>query len=367
MPFSKVTLLIIGLCLLLSCKSEAKDPILEKPISAEVVDEIVNDINEAIINDKEEITDQEDVEPVEVNDTQTEIEEPVINNEPPALDPEEIKEEVNQTVEPTSTPIEGKDNGVIETSENSNSQGEAPLPDNDIEQTQAVQETPIVKEETVNTPLPGIHDALNNLLSKYVSSSGVVDYKGLKGHEPQLDGYLESLNPHVPKSSDTSKEAMAFWMNAYNAFTVKLILKNYPLSSIRDLDGGNPWDSKWIKLGGKTYSLNNIEHDILRPTFKDPRIHFAVNCAAKSCPKLGNTAFAAETLESQLETLTKSFVNNTMANSVTSGALELSKIFEWYVVDFGDLRQFIDKYSKVEVSPSASISYRDYNWSLNGK
>ena len=124
---------------------------------------------------------------------------------------------------------------------------------------------------------------------------------------------------------------------------------------------------KWIKLGGKTYSLNQIEHEILRPVYKDPRIHFAVNCAAKSCPRLGNQAFTSSKMNNQLDKLTKDFVNNSTANTLSASSLQLSKIFEWYKEDFGDLGAFIAKYADVKVDPSASISFKDYNWSLNGK
>ena len=192
-----------------------------------------------------------------------------------------------------------------------------------------------------------------------------MNYKGFKSEEAKLDAYLAELSANVP--SGKSDEAMAYWMNAYNAFTVKLILKNYPIGSIRDLNDGNPWDVKWIELGGESYSLNTIEHEILRPIYKDPRIHFAVNCAAKSCPKLGNEAFAVDQLNAQLDKLTKSFVNNAQSNTLNPNSIQLSKIFEWYKEDFGDLTSFIIKYANEKVSPSASVSFKDYDWSLNGK
>ena len=158
---------------------------------------------------------------------------------------------------------------------------------------------------------------------------------------------------------------MAYWINAYNAFTVKLILKNYPISSITKLDSGKPWDVKWIKLGEKTYSLNNIEHDILRPTYKDARIHFAVNCAAKSCPPLLNKAWTANNLNATLDKQTKTFINNATFNEIGADVVKLSKIFEWYKVDFGDLIEYINKYSTVKVNQDATIEFVDYNWALN--
>lgn len=212
-----------------------------------------------------------------------------------------------------------------------------------------------------------LHDQWQSLLQKHVSAIGVVNYKGLKSQESTLDTYLSDLSDHVPGSSDISKKAKAFWINAYNAYTVKLILDHYPVNSIRDISGGEPWDKKWIKLGAKTYSLNNIEHDILRPMWKDARIHFAVNCAAKSCPPLGNNAFTASNTNRLLEQLTKRFINHAGSNTISSSSLVLSKIFEWYKTDFGDLTGFIDKYTTVEIPSDVKITYQDYDWSLNGR
>ena len=126
----------------------------------------------------------------------------------------------------------------------------------------------------------------NGLLRKYVNSSGKVNYKGFKSDKSKLDAYLKELENNPIQENWSKAKKMAYWINAYNAFTIKLIVDNYPISSITKLHGGKPWDVKWIKLGGQTYSLNNIENDILRPKYKDARIHFAVNCAAKSCPPL---------------------------------------------------------------------------------
>ncbi|MBK8705831.1 MAG: DUF547 domain-containing protein [Saprospiraceae bacterium] len=104
---------------------------------------------------------------------------------------------------------------------------------------------------------------------------------------------------------------MAFWINVYNVFTIKLIADNYPLKSIMNLDGGKTWDVERIKIGGELYSLNQIENEIIRPQFKDPRIHFALNCAAKSCPPLYDKAYLPSQLDQQLDERTRSFVNST--------------------------------------------------------
>jgi len=239
---------------------------------------------------------------------------------------------------------------------------------NTVQEPEKVIEKPVVKETVkTKTAVAEGHAAWNGLLSKYVSSTGNVDYGSFKKNEAQLDSYLSWLSANAPSKTDKSQKAKAYWINAYNAYTVKLIVDNYPVSSITDLHGGKPWDVSWIKLGGSTYSLNNIEHDILRPIWKDARIHFAVNCAAKSCPPIANKAYTVGNMNALLDSSTKKFINNSSYNSVSSSSLTLSKIFDWYKEDFGDLITYINKYSSVDVGSGASISFKDYNWSLNGK
>lgn len=229
--------------------------------------------------------------------------------------------------------------------------------DEDPEFGQAIEQ--IGSEKTV-----GRHDQFDELLSRFVSTGGLVNYKGLKKQAESLNAYLETLKATNP-SSLNRKEALAFWINAYNAFTLKLIIDNYPLKSITDLDNGKPWDRKWIDINGKNYSLNQIENEIIRPQFKEPRIHFAVNCAAKSCPALLNRAWTAENLENKLEEQTRKFINNSKYNSIAPNQLAISRIFDWYSDDFGDIRQFIDAYHPADISDDATISYLEYDWSLN--
>ncbi len=208
------------------------------------------------------------------------------------------------------------------------------------------------------------HTTWDKLLSSNVKS-GKVNYKGFK-NDPRFESYLRLLAENHPESSWSKNEQLAYWINTYNAFTVKLIVENYPLKSIMDLHGGKPWDVKWINLGKKTYSLNQIEHEIIRPQFKEPRIHFAVNCAATSCPPLASKAFTASNLNSLLDQQTRSFINDKQFNSISSGKVELSKIFEWYAEDFGDLLDYVNKYAEKKVSKSAKIEYKEYVWALNG-
>ena len=211
------------------------------------------------------------------------------------------------------------------------------------------------------------HGVFNDLLKKYVSSDGAVNYKGFQSEEARLDKYLANLKANHPNKSWSRNERLAYWINAYNAFTIKLILDNMPVQSIMDIHGGKACDVKFIELGSSYYSLNQIENDIIRPVFQEPRIHFAVNCAAKSCPPLRNEAYTAAKLNEQLEEQTRKFIRNAQFNSLKAKEIKISKIFEWYAVDFPTLISFINRYSTIKISPNAKIAYFEYNWSLNGK
>ena len=210
------------------------------------------------------------------------------------------------------------------------------------------------------------HQKWNELLKNHVSENGNVDYKGFKKDQVALESYLELLSKNLPEKSWTKNATLAYWINAYNAFTVKLILDNYPVKSITNLSGGKPWDVKNIELAGKKYSLNNIENDIIRPTYKDARIHFAVNCAAVSCPPLSNTAFTEANINDLLNTRTKNFINSS-ANTITASKIRISKIFDWYKADFEDVPAFINKYSTIKTITNTGIEFNEYNWNLNEK
>ncbi|MCB0633819.1 MAG: DUF547 domain-containing protein [Saprospiraceae bacterium] len=209
------------------------------------------------------------------------------------------------------------------------------------------------------------HSGWDALLQKYVSSTGKVNYKGFRTDKAKLQAYLDELSAHPVEAGWSRAEKLAYWINAYNAFTIKLIVDNYPLKSITDLHQGKPWDVKWIKLGTTTYSLNQIENEIIRPQFNEPRIHFAVNCAARSCPPLLNHAYTADKLDSQLTQQSKAFINNAQYNAIQGKSVNLSKIFEWYAGDFGNLIAFLNKYSETSIQGNAKVAYQDYDWALN--
>ena len=207
--------------------------------------------------------------------------------------------------------------------------------------------------------------AWDTLLQRYVSPAGKVNYAGLKADKAALEAYCKTLSDNPVQDSWSREEKMAYWINAYNAFTIKLIVDNYPTKSILNFDGGKTWDVKRIKLGDKKYSLNQIENDILRPQFKDARIHFAINCAAKSCPPLHNRAYTADNLEAMLESRTKAFVNDVKHNTITASKAQISKIFDWYGADFGDLKKYLNKYADMQLKSTATVTFNEYNWDLN--
>ena len=209
------------------------------------------------------------------------------------------------------------------------------------------------------------HSKWNALLQTHVSDNGNVNYKGFKNDEERLHDYLEYLSENQPKSSSTKNEKLAYWINAYNAFTIKLIIDNYPIKSIKDIE--KPWDKKFIPIGAKLLSLNHIEHEILRK-MNEPRIHFAIVCASYSCPKLKNKAYTANRLETQLTNATKGFLADKNRNEISENNLKLSKIFKWFVKDFtvnGSLIDFLNKHSEVKISAKAKKRYVEYNWALN--
>lgn len=218
------------------------------------------------------------------------------------------------------------------------------------------------------------HSTWTTLLKKHVDVEGHVNYKGFKEDEKLLDEYLAVLSSNHPQTDWGKNDQLAFWINAYNAFTVKLIVKNYPVQSIKDLGGSiykvnTPWDEKFIMIGDETYDLNNIEHGIIRKDFDEPRIHFAVNCASVSCPRLRNEAYVGSTLDAQLDDQARYFINNPVKNKITKDCAKLSKIFTWFKGDFtasgGSVADFINKYAEVKITKKTKMESLDYDWNLN--
>ncbi|NNE08381.1 MAG: DUF547 domain-containing protein [Gemmatimonadetes bacterium] len=231
-----------------------------------------------------------------------------------------------------------------------------------------------------------IHDSFDELLAKHVAN-GSVDYAGFQKDEAALDSYLAALGKSdIAKM--TADEKMAFWINAYNAFTIKLILNHYPgIESIKDIPRGDRWNWEGWVVSGEKQSLDAIEHELLRP-LGDPRIHFAINCASFSCPDLIAEAYRAETLDEQLDRVTRAFFANEekglrygMKSGFLSGespTVQVSEILFWFREDFEsdgrDRVDFLLHYAPKEAQTfmaehrgDLKLKKLDYDWSLNDK
>ena len=209
------------------------------------------------------------------------------------------------------------------------------------------------------------HSPWTSILKKYVSENGQVDYQNLKKDRKLLTDYISHLDKNTPKDNWKKEDKLAYWINAYNALTVDLIIRNYPIKSIKDIK--NPWKQRLWKLGNTWYNLDDIEHAILRK-MNEPRIHFAIVCASYSCPKLQNEAFVASKLETQLTQATKAFLADKNRNELSENSLKISKMFDWFSKDFkqsGSVIDFLNQYSNIKIPETAKVKYKDYNWSLN--
>jgi hypothetical protein len=206
----------------------------------------------------------------------------------------------------------------------------------------------------------------NLWLQKYVSEKGNVNYDKIKNNLSELNAIVLQFEEKQPNEQWSKKEKLAYYINAYNLYTVKIIIDNYPVKSIKDID--KVWDTKFIVSGKDKISLGDIEHKILRK-MNEPRIHFAINCASFSCPNLLNEAYIPEILDQQLDKAAQSFVNDKTKNKISQKEIQLSEIFNWFAGDFKTknttLIDFINNYSMVKIDKKAKIKYLEYNWNLN--
>lgn len=220
------------------------------------------------------------------------------------------------------------------------------------------------------------HSLLTKVLkqhTKKVGSQVSINYTAIKKHPEELQSYLEGLRSVSKEEFKkfTKDQQLAFWINAYNGFTIELIIRKYPVKSIKDIGSffSSAWSIKFITLFGKEMSLDDIEHKNIRKKFKEPRIHFAVNCASFSCPSLYQEAFTANQIDAQLNDAAQNFILNTKKNyyNKKEKTLYLSKIFKWYGADFnanykGHLN-YIRKF--IKAPENAAVEWIDYDWSLN--
>jgi hypothetical protein len=227
------------------------------------------------------------------------------------------------------------------------------------------------------------HAAWTRLLGLYArpSADGVTrfDYAGLQaGDRTALDDYIGALSA-TPVSTLNRTEQYAYWLNFYNALTVQVVLDHDPVDSIRDINispglfAFGPWDRKLVQVEREELSLNDIEHRILRPVWRDPRIHYGVNCASIGCPNLLTTAFTAANLDRLLTENAVAYVNHPRGARVQYGALTVSRIYDWFREDFGGseagvlnhLRQYARPGFRDQLQTIDDIADHEYDWSLN--
>lgn len=208
-----------------------------------------------------------------------------------------------------------------------------------------------------------------------------VRFTALKGDAHKaLKGYVAALEA-VDVAKLDRPEQFAFWANLYNAKTIDVVLDKYPVKSIKDISlggglltlvTGGPWKAKIVKVKGQELSLDDIEHGILRPLFKDPRVHYAVNCASFGCPNLGTEAFTGAKLDTQLDAAARAFVNHPRGIRVEGGKVRASSIYSWFQADFGGsdkgvldhVRKYAGPQLKASLEGVTAIADYDYDWSL---
>lgn len=219
------------------------------------------------------------------------------------------------------------------------------------------------------------HRALTGLLGDIVIVSGHqsrVDYEQLIQRRSELDLYLENLSSVSRQSFNefSEQQQLAFLINTYNGYQLKQVIDHYPIKSIKDVGSffSSPWSKEFFTLFGEPASLDFVEHQLIRKLFKEPRIHFAVNCASISCPPLASEAYQASKLEAQLETAAFNFLQDKDANHIDGETVYVSKIFDWYEEDFtSGVLAFVARYwsSLPDDLSTLEVAYTAYDWSLN--
>ncbi|MFD1061929.1 DUF547 domain-containing protein [Winogradskyella litorisediminis] len=212
------------------------------------------------------------------------------------------------------------------------------------------------------------HSKWDKLLKKHVKTNGLVDYKGFKADKSDLDAYVKFLSKQIPNKKWNTAEQLAYFINVYNANTIKLIVDNYPVESIKKVDATiSPFLKNFIFIGEKEFSLADIEKGILQK-MNEPRIHFAINCASISCPKLLNEAYTAKNVDELMDKAAKEFINSDK-NEISENSVKLSEIFKWYKKDFlqnaSSVIEYVNRYSEVKINSNTEISYIEYDWGLN--
>ena len=225
------------------------------------------------------------------------------------------------------------------------------------------------------------HSIFDQVLKTYVNNQGLVDYNGIAGDQ-SFKRYMESLKT-AQADSMSSDGQLAFWINAYNAVTIDKVIKWKPKKSVRETFVPGVWSgtkfftTREHTLAGKRYSPDDIEHEILRKQFKDPRIHFAIICASSSCPPLPRFAYTGDNVQAKLEEETRKYINSERGTQIDSAknALYLSKLFDWFAGDFesksGSVQNFMKPYLNERAlifwAKGPKIKYIHYDWALNAQ
>ncbi len=247
--------------------------------------------------------------------------------------------------------------------------------------------------ETPAAPFP--HEILDRVLKKHVANTGAVDYRALSSQPGDLDTYVDSLALESPHSHDNRfsrpGDRLAYWINAYNALVLKGVVTAYPVASVMAV-GTEGWffrEQKFV-LGGVELTLDHLENRIIRPEFRDARIHFAINCAAASCPPLENRVFDGPTLEQRLDGATRRFARTASHVRIDGGVgtIYLSKLLEWFATDFeagfsprnpdeprtlSPQLRFLLPYLQesdaeyLQANPDVAITFAEYDWALNDR
>ncbi len=227
------------------------------------------------------------------------------------------------------------------------------------------------------------HSSWQEILDSYIiktPSGTLFDFAAVtKADIIKLDRYLTALSRTDVDRLNTAQQK-AFWINAFNALSIRVVLSEYPVSSINDIGGGffssGPWDEKSFRVYLIDLSLNDIYHRILRPIWQDNRVHYALSCAAKGCPNLADKAFSAETLDRDLDTTAGDFINNSKGIlQVNGNSIRLSRLYDWYRDDFGKteagviqhLKSFADTKTSAKLEGITQINGHAFDWSLNDR
>ena len=229
------------------------------------------------------------------------------------------------------------------------------------------------------------HSAWDTLLERHVSvrkgSANLVAYDAFNAEDRgALERYVTAMSA-VQISDYARNEQLAYWINLYNALTVQVVLDHLPVASIRDINtspgvlSSGPWGQELISVEGQALSLNDIEHRILRPIWRDPRIHYGVNCASIGCPDLAPRAYTGATVDQMLDTAARSYVNDPRGVSISKGKVTVSRIYDWFIEDFGNSEQGVIDHLLAYAEPDLAAALRaagglddtHYDWSLNGK